>query len=262
MDDLLRTGDAARILGTSRQHIVDLCDSGQIGHVRIGTHRRIPRSEMNRMTRAELTDEQTTTLRHHQALLTPLLTNPDDVLGNAKRNLTRAIGSRRDEAPCLKQWSRILHSDLDTIIDALVSTTPAACRLRADSPFVDVLPDTIRMERSANLMTTTLERRRQTVDPPELVEEPPRASEAPDATTCAHCPEPATVRFDGHDPASLLTQGQDRCQCPKPYTLCVRCYLGWHRWYSYKWYADGVVTCGYCGAQGNSIEALFPFLKI
>jgi hypothetical protein len=32
MDDLLRTGDVARILGMSRQHIADLCDRGHIEH--------------------------------------------------------------------------------------------------------------------------------------------------------------------------------------------------------------------------------------
>lgn len=139
MGELLRTGDVARILGTSRQHIADLCDHGHIESVRVGAHRRIPRSEVDRLARAELTREETTALRLHQALLTKLLTNPEAVIGKAKRNLTRDIRLHGEASP-IAQWSRILDSDLDVIIDALTSVTPAARELRACSPFAGILP--------------------------------------------------------------------------------------------------------------------------
>jgi len=143
MGEMLRTGDVARILGMSRQHIVDLCDHGHIDSVRVGTHRRIPRSEVDRLARRELTREETTTLRLHQALLTKLLTNPDAVISKAKKNLARDLLLHDETPPHIEQWSRILESDLDTIIDALVSPTPAARELRAHSPFVGVLPATV-----------------------------------------------------------------------------------------------------------------------
>lgn len=47
--DLLKTGDVARLLGVSRQHVVDTCDRGEIAFVRVGAQRRIARSEVSRL---------------------------------------------------------------------------------------------------------------------------------------------------------------------------------------------------------------------
>ena len=41
METMLKTGEVARLLGVSRQHVADLCDGGKVKHVRVGTHRRI-----------------------------------------------------------------------------------------------------------------------------------------------------------------------------------------------------------------------------
>jgi excisionase family DNA binding protein len=38
---LLSTGEAAKILNSSRQHVIDLCDRGELPFVTIGTHRRV-----------------------------------------------------------------------------------------------------------------------------------------------------------------------------------------------------------------------------
>ncbi|RUP04163.1 MAG: DNA-binding protein, partial [Mycobacterium sp.] len=38
---LCTTGEVARRLGVSRQHIVDLCDQGALPCVMVGSHRRI-----------------------------------------------------------------------------------------------------------------------------------------------------------------------------------------------------------------------------
>ena len=48
-DDYLTTTQAAALLGCSRQHIVHLCDIGQLPHTRRGTHRRIRRSDVDRL---------------------------------------------------------------------------------------------------------------------------------------------------------------------------------------------------------------------
>ncbi|WP_147287746.1 helix-turn-helix domain-containing protein, partial [Kytococcus sedentarius] len=41
---LLKTGRVAEILGVSRQHVVDLCDRGDLPSIRIGAHRRVRQS--------------------------------------------------------------------------------------------------------------------------------------------------------------------------------------------------------------------------
>ena len=46
---LLSTGDVASFLGVSRQHVVDLCDRGDLIFVRVGSHRRVPRFELDRL---------------------------------------------------------------------------------------------------------------------------------------------------------------------------------------------------------------------
>ena len=47
--DLLTTGQAARLLGTSRQHVVDLCTSGRLAFQVVGTHRRVRRGDVVRL---------------------------------------------------------------------------------------------------------------------------------------------------------------------------------------------------------------------
>lgn len=53
MDDWLSTGDVAEILGVSRQHVVDLCDRGDLPCTRFGSHRRIRRSDLTESRIAE-----------------------------------------------------------------------------------------------------------------------------------------------------------------------------------------------------------------
>ena len=45
---LLTTGEAAALIGSSRQHVVDLCDRDDLHSVRVGAHRRIDRGEVDR----------------------------------------------------------------------------------------------------------------------------------------------------------------------------------------------------------------------
>jgi excisionase family DNA binding protein len=45
-DLLLTTGEAAALLGSSRQHVVDLCTSGRLPYQVVGSHRRLRRSDL------------------------------------------------------------------------------------------------------------------------------------------------------------------------------------------------------------------------
>jgi excisionase family DNA binding protein len=149
MDKMLKTGEVARLLGVSRQHVADLCDRGQIEHIRVGTHRRIPRSEVDRLTGTRLTREEEKSLRLHQALLTPMLAEPDVVIAKARHNLNRWSGMHRPDgmtARYLEDWKQILNAGLDAIVHVVVSPTQEARELRQNSPFAGVLPDETRRQ--------------------------------------------------------------------------------------------------------------------
>jgi len=44
-EELLTTGQAAALLGTTRRHVVNLCQRGELPYTMAGTHRRIRRSD-------------------------------------------------------------------------------------------------------------------------------------------------------------------------------------------------------------------------
>jgi excisionase family DNA binding protein len=145
-NDLLKTGDVGRMLGVSRQHVVDLCDRGEISFVRVGAHRRIPRSEISRLKGA-LSREQERSLWLHQALLGQLLVSPDEVLTKARHNLDRWRSVHRPDGMTrryLDEWSEVLNSGVDAVVETLTSRTPESCELRQNSPFAGVLPDNTR----------------------------------------------------------------------------------------------------------------------
>jgi excisionase family DNA binding protein len=148
METMLKTGEVARLLGVSRQHVVDLCDRGQIEHVRVGTHRRVPRSEVDRLMGNRLTREEEKSLRLHQALLTPMLAEPSAVISKAHDNLNRWTNMHRPDGMTMRyfeQWRRVLDDGLDTILDVLNSPSQEARELRQNSPFAGVLPDETRL---------------------------------------------------------------------------------------------------------------------
>jgi excisionase family DNA binding protein len=146
---MLKTGQVARLLGVSRQHVADLCDRGKIEHVRVGTHRRVPRSEVDRLMGNQLTREEEKSLRLHQALLTRMLAEPDAVISKARDNLNRWTGMHRPDGMTVRyfeEWRRVLDDGLDAIVDVVISPSREARELRQNSPFAGVLPDETRLQ--------------------------------------------------------------------------------------------------------------------
>lgn len=148
METMLPTGDVARDLGVSRQHVVDMCERGDLRCVRVGTHRRIPHSEVAGLVGdRSLTREQEKSLWLHQAILSLLLADPENLVATARANIRRWREEHRSDgmSRCyLDRWDEILASGLDAVIDTLHDTSPAGCELRANSPCAGVLPDETR----------------------------------------------------------------------------------------------------------------------
>ncbi|MDT0202504.1 helix-turn-helix domain-containing protein [Nocardioides sp. AE5] len=147
--DLLSTGETATRLGVSRQQVVNLCDRGELEHVMVGKHRRIPVREVNRLLRPSLTREQEKSLWLHRALMTPLLTAPQEVIDHAFENITRWKGAHRPDGVTVRhlgRWEQILEQGLDAVMETIVSPSPEACELRQNTPFAGILDDMTRAQ--------------------------------------------------------------------------------------------------------------------
>ncbi len=79
---LLSTGEVARLLGSSRQHVVDMCTRGELPFRWIGRHRRLARSDIDQLLEREstgLTREQERSLWLHRAVVGRLVEQPDEI---------------------------------------------------------------------------------------------------------------------------------------------------------------------------------------
>lgn len=142
-EDLIRTGEAAVLLGCSRQHVVDLCDSGRLPVVRGGgSHRHVRRSDVLAMARRPLTREQEQSRWLHAAIASRLVAEPDVVLGRARDNLDRfsAVHAGTMASHWLALWRDALDAGPDQVLTVLVSEAPQAAEMRQNSPFTGILP--------------------------------------------------------------------------------------------------------------------------
>lgn len=146
---LLSTGEVAQRLGSSRQHVVDLCERGTLPSVRVGSHRRVPEDAVDVLLRERLTlsREQERSLWLHSAVLGHLVTDPEDTLRAARENIGRWRCSHRHGGMThrwLDRWEQLLRCGPDAVAEVLTSRAPEAIELRQNTPFAGVLPQTVR----------------------------------------------------------------------------------------------------------------------
>jgi excisionase family DNA binding protein len=144
-DDLLTTGEVAVLLGTSRQHVVDLCNAGDLPFVTVGRHRRLSRRDVEafRTGSHRLTRDQLRSLWLSHAVAGRLVENPEKVLERARRNLQGMVASSARGATriWLREWALLLEGPIENVLEVLTSRTPRARELRQNSPFAGVLTD-------------------------------------------------------------------------------------------------------------------------
>jgi excisionase family DNA binding protein len=145
---LLTTGQAAGLLGSSRQHIVDLCQRGQLDYQTTGAHRRLRRADVEALARRRrgVTREELRSLWLNRAVAAQLAQDPERVLGLARENLARfrRIHEGRSAEQWLKRWEWILDQGPELAMETLTSTAPEAFDLRQNSPFPGALNDSQR----------------------------------------------------------------------------------------------------------------------
>lgn len=150
---LLSTGEVARLLGSSRQHVVDMCTRGELRFVWVGSHRRVSRAQVDEVLvqacDRELTRDQERSLWLHRALLARLTVEPETVLDAGRKNLERLEQQHRARgmtARWLRQWRAVLDEGVDALADILASRSPLAVELRQNSPFAGVLSQEARSQ--------------------------------------------------------------------------------------------------------------------
>lgn len=143
--DLITTGEAAKLLGASRQHVVDLCDRGDLSFATVGCHRRVSRADVEVLSARtqRLTRDELRSLWINQAVAGKLVRDPDRVLDLARRNLAhlRSVHRRGQGARRLEEWEQILAAPVERILEVLTSRMPHARELRQNSPFAGVLTE-------------------------------------------------------------------------------------------------------------------------
>lgn len=145
-DELLTTGQVARILGTSVRHVVNLCLRGELPYTMVGTHRRIRRSDAEALAgRAAgnaggpMTRDQLRALWLHRAVAGKVAADPEQILTKAEATARKLLTRAPAGAPWLRQWLAAIGRGPEAVMRTLVSTDPLARELRANSPFAGVL---------------------------------------------------------------------------------------------------------------------------
>lgn len=141
MVELVRTGAAAKILGTSRQHVVDLCNRGVLRSRGAGVHRRLDRADVEALVNLPLGRDARQSLWLHRAVAGRVVTEPEISLTKARKNLRVMESANRPSSPWLSQWARILDSGPEEVARILTAESPEAIELRQNSPFAGVLSE-------------------------------------------------------------------------------------------------------------------------
>jgi len=143
--DLLTTGEVARLLRASRQHVVDLCDRGDLPCVSVGRHRRIRRADVDALKGGtdRLTRDQVRSLWLGYAIAGKVVADPSRTLSKARRNLAsmRRVHRRSGVDRWFDAWDELLAGPVDEVLEVLSSRTPRARDLRQNSPFAGVLTE-------------------------------------------------------------------------------------------------------------------------
>lgn len=147
-ETLITTGEAARQLGSSRQHVVDLCNKGLLPYTVVNRHRRIRAADLEAFAVGAhpMTRDQQRSFRLACAIAAHLVTNPERTLESA-RDFLRSLPpetARRRGAKWRQRWESLLDGPLDELLIALTADSVESRELRQSSPFIGVLSESER----------------------------------------------------------------------------------------------------------------------
>lgn len=141
--DLLTTGEAARLLRSSRAHVVDLCLRGLLPYVKVGVQRRVRRADVEALIEPALTRPQAELLWLHRAVAGKVVQNPPALLAAAAINLRRLrrLHPEGRAWDWLDRWEATIDEGVEAVLDVLTSSADHAIELRTTSPFAGILSE-------------------------------------------------------------------------------------------------------------------------
>ena len=148
-DDLLTTGEAAAILGSTRQHVVNLINRGDITSTLVGTHHRLRRSDVEQIKQGSirLTRDQRRSLWLGHAIAGKIVTDPETAITIARRNIDTMLSTRRGAGRrWLLRWQDLLDGPVEEILSTLTSNSTSARELRQNNPFAGLLDEATRQQ--------------------------------------------------------------------------------------------------------------------
>jgi excisionase family DNA binding protein len=145
-DELLSTGEAAKLLGVTRQHVADLCSRGVLSYVMAGTHRRVRRGDvmlLGRRTAADrggpMTRDQIRSLWLHRVAAGHVARSPGKSLAKARRRLRVLLEGEPAGRRWLADWDALLWDGPEAVMRTMVGTDAHARELRQNSPWLSLL---------------------------------------------------------------------------------------------------------------------------
>lgn len=148
-DDLLTTGEAAAILGSTRQHVGNLIKRGDITSTLVGKHYRVRRSdvEMLKQGSIRLTRDQRRSLWLGYAIAGKIVTDPNAAIALARHNIeTMLLTQRGSGRRWLTRWRDLLDGSTEEILATLTANSITARELRQNNPFAGLLDDATRLQ--------------------------------------------------------------------------------------------------------------------
>jgi len=141
--DLLSVGEAAILLRSSRQQVMDLCSGGLLPYVIDGSRRRLRRADVEALIRPALTRPQLEQLWLHRAIAGKFVSNPAALLAAAAISLRRLrrLHPEGRSWDWLDRWQAVLDQGAEAVLDALTSSAEYAIELRETSPFAGILTE-------------------------------------------------------------------------------------------------------------------------
>jgi excisionase family DNA binding protein len=137
---LLTTTQAAQLLHCSRQHVVHLCDNGDLPHAWAGKHRRIHRDHIEALLGPPTRREDERSLWLNYAFAAKLVQDPDGVIERAKQRLQqlRRVHSDGSSDHYLNQWQTALDEGPDAILAIITARTEHGQAMRSASPLAGI----------------------------------------------------------------------------------------------------------------------------